>query len=500
MSMLNALRSATSPDAATRDDGIGMITVLGLTSAIAITVAITVTVAINSLSSSQNHQTYETSLAAAESGLDSLIGDIQNAYDQGVNFLGDDGVCTAQWTWNSATPPSPAQERQWLVNSVMAMPSSCVQDAGGGQYVAFRALNSIGAAVPVIYSVGWTPSVPTPEDPDTLIGETMATQPAMRAIRAEYLFSPFRPNQAVVTQADLVFSGSVEVDLASTSSATSADVHSNSSVDAGNASLKVNGNITASGTNTKAGTCPNDKITGTCTQGDPPVSIPGIKARSIYRALARETRQGWYDLCPDGRVTGPDLSQPNQVPDPCTGEELSPTGSFRGWTLVDKGTPEATWVFTPVDGTDYPGAYYAYQANVSLEKGKGSKNQATMSVMAEAKPNGDPGNDETCNKSGGIITWKHSNISNFLPGVIFVADTAVIGQANSNVAVGVIAAGDYVDWQTSSSTVTGSMMASANCPTSPTNNIQGVVITYDSSSEVPLTTLIRTTQWLEMVG
>lgn len=480
----------------TDDSGIGMITVMGLTSAIAITVAITVTVAINSLSSSRNHQNFESSLAAAETGLDSLIGDIQTAYDQGVNYLTDGETCVVRWP--SVTAPTAAQERQWLTSSVLALPSSCIQDSAAGQYVAFRALTSTGAAVPVLYSLGWTPSATRPFGEATTVSAVVPSTASMRAIRAEYLFSPYRPNQAVVTEADLVFSGSVQVDLASSSSATSADVHSNSNVDAGNSSLQVNGNITASGTNSKNGECPNAKITGTCTQGDPPAAIPGIKARSIYRALARETQQSWYDLCPDGRVTGPDLSQPNQVPQPCTGEELSPGGTFRGWALEDEGTPEATWVFTPVDGTDYPGAYYAYEANVSLEKGKGSKNFATMSVMAEAKPNGDMGNTETCNKSGGTITWKHSNINNYLPGVIFVADAAVIGEANSDVGVGVIAAGDYVDWQTSSSTITGSVMASANCPTSPTNIIQGVTITYDSSSEVPLTTMIRTTQWLEM--
>ncbi|MDQ1247008.1 MAG: hypothetical protein QG597_1378 [Actinomycetota bacterium] len=490
----------TVPESTRRsgDEGIGMITVIGMTSAIAITVALTVTVAINSLTSSANHQTFETSLAAAETGLDGLIGDIQTAYDMGVNYLEDEDVCTARW--DTTSPPAPNAEKAWLEAEVMAMPSSCVQDAGGGQYVAFRAITSTGVAVPVLYSLGWTPSVAAPENPATPIGVTMTSPPAMRAIRAEYLFSPFRPNQAVVTQANLVFSGSVEVDLASNSSATSADVHSNSNVDAGNNSLKVKGNITASGTNTKAGTCPDGKITGTCTQGDPPVAIPSIRARSIYRALARETQQGWYDLCPDGTVTGPDLSQPNQVPDPCTGELLSPSGTFRGWTLEDEGTAEATWVFTPTDGTDYPGAYYVYQANASLEKGKGNKGEATMSVMAEAKANGWPSHTATCNKSGGTITWKHANISNYLPGVLFVADTAVIGEANSDVGVGVIAAGDYVDWKTSSSTVTGSLMASANCATSPTNTIQGVTITYDSSSEVPLTTMIRTTQWLEMVG
>lgn len=473
------------------DEGIGLITVIGLASASASVVALSGTVAINSLASSRGHEYFESSLAAAETGLDGILGDVQTAYDNGVVYNpADYGTVPMECTppswpaeWTSSGLPTPAEEKAWLLTQVNALPESCLTAAGRGEYYAFRAKSAAGNSIPVVYAIGWTPD----RDSDSR---------GARVLRAEYLFSPFKPNQAILTEANLVFSGSVEVDLAEGSTSTTADVHSNGSVTAGNNSLTINGNMTASGANDRAGSCPDGKILGYCKAEEPPQAIPKVSARSIYRALAHEASASWFDLCPDGTVKAPNTTTVT----PCSGEVLSASGAFRGWELVDAGDIEATWVFTPVDGTDYPGAYYAYQTNVSLEKGKGNKNDATMSVMAEAKPNGWPSHSATCDKSGGSITWKHSNIANYLPGVIFVADTFIIGDSNSDVRSGVIAAGDYIDWNTSSSTIRGSMVSSGNCPTSPTNIIQGVTLSYDSSSEVPLSTLIRTTQWLELVG
>ena len=86
----------------------------------------------------------------------------------------------------------------WLESAVAAMPESCVQSAGAGEYVAFRAKASNGTAIPVVYSLGWTPSREAP-------------QAAARAIRVEYLFSPYKPNQAILTEADMLVSNVVSV-------------------------------------------------------------------------------------------------------------------------------------------------------------------------------------------------------------------------------------------------------------------------------------------------
>jgi len=370
------------------------------------------------------------------------------------------------------------------VESVIdTMPASCIVKGGQGEYITFRALDSIGTPMPVVYSRGWSPSRTAAEHGD-------------RVVRAEYLFSPYKPTQAVLTEGSLDFSGSVEVNLNADSIATSADVHSNNNIFAGNNSLIVNGSLSASGTNDKSGTCPNNKITGTCDAEAPPVAIPVVSARALYRGLASSTKSAWFDLCPDGTVHSPDPVGKQ----PCAGTVLSAAGSYRGWTLVDAGTLQATWKFAPVSGTDYPGAYYVYQANAELGGANKKATPAPISVVVEANPSGDPNNALTCGKSGGNLTWKLSAISNYLPGVIFLADGTIYGEANDLIGRGVVAAGDRIDWATSSSTIVGSVLTSGNCPAAGGNTLQGVKVSYDSSTEFPLSTIVRTTQWLELSG
>lgn len=464
------------------DSGIGMILVLGLASAMMIVVALSVTVAINSLASSRRHVQYEAALSTAEAGIDQTLAKIQTANDAGQIYTSS-AECSARWTWPSNSLPTATVERAWVEAVIDTMPDSCLIRNGQGEYMTFRALDVNGGALPVVYSRGWSPSRSAAEHGD-------------RTVRAEYLFSPYKPSQAILTQGDLDFSGSVEVDLDADSLATSADVHSNGNVFAGNNSLIVNGSLSASGTNDKSGTCPNNKITGTCDGEAPPVAVPVVSARALYRGLASSTKSAWFDLCPDGTVRSPDSAGLQ----PCAGTVLSTSGTFRGWTLANSGTLQAVWKFAPVSGTEYPGAYYIYQADAELGGANKKATPAPISVVAEAKPNGDPNNALTCGKSGGNLTWKLSAISNYLPGVIFLADGTIYGEANDNISRGVVAAGDRVDFSTSSSTIIGSVLTSGNCPAAGGNVLQGVKVSYDSSTEFPLSTLVRTTQWLELSG
>lgn len=466
----------------TDESGIGMIVVLGLASVLMIVVALSITVAVNSLGSARRHVQYEASLSTAEAGIDQTLALIQQANDVGQVYTSA-AQCSARWTWPSGSVPAATAERAWVESVINTMPDSCVVRSGQGEYVAFRALDSIGNPMPVVYSRGWAPSRQAAEHGD-------------RTVRAEYLFSPYKPTQAILTEGDLDFSGSVEVNLAADSIATSADVHSNANVLAGNNSLVVNGNLSASGSNDKAGTCPNNKITGTCDAQAPPVAVPVVSARALYRGLASTTKSAWFDLCPDGTVRSPDPAGSQ----PCAGTVLSTAGTFRGWTLANAGTLDAVWRFAPVSGTDYPGAYYVYQANAELGGANKKATPAPISVVVEAKQNGDPNNALTCGKSGGNLTWKLSAISNYLPGVIFLADGTIYGEANDLIGRGVVAAGDRVDWATSSSTIIGSVLTSGNCPAAGGNVLQGVKVSYDSSTEFPLSTLVRTTQWLELSG
>ena len=465
------------------DDGIGMVTVIGLSSVIAIVVAITVSMAINSLASSRRHVQFEAAMATAESGLDSVLGYIQAASDNGLIYSSPEG-CDARWTWASSTTPTAKDEAAWVREKVAAMPDSCMENAGQGEFISFRARNAIGQLMPVVYSVGWSPS-------------RYGTERAERIVKSEYMFSPYRPSQAILTESTLYFSGSVTVDLSADATSQSADVHTNGNLTMNTNSLQVTGNVTSAGSNDIAETCPNNKITGTCTSNAPPIRIPVISARAVYRAASDTMPQSWYDLCPDGTVRAPDLS--GLIP--CSSTNiLAHTTPFRGWTLVNGGTVNATWEFTPVTGTDYPGTYYAYQAHITINKGAGNGNVSTLSAIAEAKPNGDPTNAARCYKSGGNIDWKNTTIINHLPGLIFLGDGTIYATAGDDVREGVIAAGDNLQINTSSNELNGSLVASNICPTAGTNDVQGITVNFGTSSEVPLGSLIRTTQWLELSG
>ena len=465
------------------DDGVGMVTVIGLSSVIAIVVAITVSMAVNSLASSRRHVQFESAMATAESGLDSVLGYIQAASDEGLIYASPDG-CDARWTWSSSTSPTAKEELAWVRAEIADMPDSCMVNAGQGEFISFRTRNAAGSLMPVVYSVGWSPS-------------RYANERAERVVKSEYMFSPYRPSQAILTESTLYFSGSVTVDLTANASSDSADVHTNGDLTMNTQSLQVTGNVTSSGTNDIADTCPNNKISGTCTSDAPPVRIPTISARAVYRTASDTMPQSWYDLCPDGTVRAPDLS--GLIP--CSSTTiLAQTTPYRGWTLVNGGTVDATWEFTPVVGTDYPGTYYAYQAHIQLNKGAGNNNVATLTAIAEAKPNGDPTDVARCFKSGGNIDWKNTTIVNHLPGLIFLGDGTIYASAGDDVREGVIAAGDNLQISTSSNELNGSLVSSNICPTAGTNDVQGITINFGTSSEVPLGSMIRTTQWLELSG
>ncbi len=61
-------------------------------------------------------------------------------------------------------------------------------------------------------------------------------------------------------------------------------------------------------------------------------------------------------------------------------------------------------------------------------------------------------------------------------------------------------AGDKIDLNTSSGTVTGSVIANNTCAAAGANEIQGMTVTYDQSVEAPVYSVVNTTLWLEYVG
>jgi hypothetical protein len=324
----------------------------------------------------------------------------------------------------------------------------------------------------VVYSLGWSPAR----------GNANA---ADRLLKAEYIFAPFRPGQAVLTGGDIDFTGSVAVNAIT---GAGADIHTNSSVTGANNSLSVTGSITASGS---VSTCPAG-VVGGCQSGQPPERIPVANPRAVYTDYALTTAQ-WFDLCPDGTVRSPSSSGP------CQGTQLS-TSPYRSWywTAGDATTP-GTWTLQNT-GTSYPGVYYVYGANAQVGANGNSNSTQTVSVLAESTTPTGYTNAATCNKYGGSISWKLFDIQNYLRGVLFIAQGAISGQANSTAQSGLILAGDNINLQTSSATVKGSVIANNTCAVAGSNHVQGMTVTYDQSVEAPVYSVVNTTLWLEYTG
>jgi hypothetical protein len=450
-----------------QDDGVGLILVIGISAVMAILLAVITTTAIRSLQSSNDHVNFEQSLAAAEAGIDAELSNIQTARNlvPSVNYETPTACSVAAPA--SSVFASEATEKAWARSSLESLPSSCTKTNGEGQYVAFK--------VPgrqVVYSLGWSPSRTSANASD-------------RLLKAEYIFAPYRPGQAVLTGGDIDFSGSVAVNAVT---GAGADIHTNSSVTGANNSLSVTGSMNASGS---VSSCPSG-VVGGCHSGQPPERIPVANPRAVYTDYALTTAQ-WYDLCSDGTVRSPSSSGP------CQGTQLA-TSPYRSWYwTAGSSTTPGTWTLQNT-GTSYPGVYYVYGADAQIGANGNSNVTQTVSVLAESTTPSGYTNAATCNKFGGNIAWKLFDIQNYLRGVLFIAQGNLSGQANSTAQSGLMLAGDAVNLQTSSATVKGSVIANNTCAAAGSNHIQGMTVTYDESVEAPVYSVVNTTLWLEYTG
>jgi hypothetical protein len=466
------------------DSGMGLLLVVG-TSIAAMMAAMTVAViGINSLHSSAQHVSFEQALSAAEAGIDDQLSLIQAANDQDPPV---DYTTPSPCNSTGSTPSSFASadaERTWAKSVINSLPASCTMTVSSGQYVAFRP-----AGLQSVYSMGWSPS-------------RTATHPKVRLLKAEYLFGPYKPADAILTNGDLNFSGSVITDYVG--DATSADVHTNGDLTSnGSGSLNIAGQVSASGSNALgSGTCPGG-VTGPCTAGAPleRVNVPG--PRQIYNAMSR-SYSDWYDLCPDGTIRTPN---PTSGAAPCTGTQVG-TAPYRGWTYTaGSDTAAPVWTLVNQSGTTYQGAYYAYHGDAQVGANGNDATTWNISVLAES---GTPGTDadvpssytntSSCNAYGGNIDWKLFTIQQYLPGTVFVADANLTGSATTDAGDGMFYAGNKVVLKTSSSTITGAVVAGNKCAAAGASDLQGMKIHYDQNAQVPVSSLIDTTLWLEYVG
>src|SRR5438067_1335166 len=266
------------------DSGFGLILTIGTAILVILLVLTAGRMGDNALSSSRHHQRFENAIDVAEAGVDQALGRLQknSAYTACTSCAlpaGGFASASAEQSWAKST-----------IQGLVTSQSSLLQSVNGGQYLAIRPSGG-----QTIYSMGWVPSQAAPR--------------STRLIKVQFLFGPYRPGDALLTQGDLCFSGSVLVDDADNSVA--ANAHTNSSLttcsngNGGASSITVTGDLTASGTYNVG----NNANVGTGSGGNQPLeTVPPIDPRYVYQNQSTAYASNWYDLCPDGTVHSPDTT------------------------------------------------------------------------------------------------------------------------------------------------------------------------------------------------
>lgn len=477
------------------DAGIGMIMVIGLSFFMMILVMVLLSVVQNSLTGSKRHDSFDAALTSAESGVDQTLGRLQRDYVYyGADFavpsngstVDPNPLCKA----SPITAPTPfanaTAERTWArsaISTLLASHPECLQHSTNGDYVAIKPSN-----IQSVYAEGWTPNY----------GATHATT---RLIKAEYLFSPYAPSDAVLTACDLEIDSSTTITTAAGSDPTLAAVHSN-------CKISTQGNPTATGpvSSTGQSNTSSNKFsanTGGTVTNTPAETIPVISAREIYAHEEDQYPSNWYDMCPDGTVRAPSSDGP------CTSSTVYTTLSSGGatWRGFQYTAPAAggaaTW---SLQSGASDGIYYFQAGNVQMGTGLGNPSSNAVTVIAAAS-------DETaCPKVGGNISWDHDDLAApYMTNTFMVADADLTtgsnfhaGGVNSDgtVSAGLFVAGDQINMQTSSQGAYGAVIAGDQCAADPGEKdvIKNPAIYYDPNAQAPFTSVINTTLWLEYPG
>jgi hypothetical protein len=486
-----------------KDAGIGMIMVIALAGVITVLIGVLFTIAINSLAGSNRHQHFDLALTSAESGIDKTLARLQLYYNEGnttstyttpstgLDGFEPDPVCDAPVIpWGGPFQGATAQtdERNWAISRIKALVAahpSCLQHSDNGDYATIAPGPSAAGANPnAVYSMGWAPGY----------GEPKAKS---RLIKAEYLFVPYTPHNAILTAGDLEIDSSTTVNGVGSNLA---DVHSNGSI-----STQGNPTVTGQVSSTQpSGGCGNRCGGSGAIDTTPAQGIPTINARNFYSRLAL-TEDNWYDLCPDGAVHYPSSSTP------CTGSVV-PSGDattvassgFHGWSFLgSNGDGTVTWQASK-SGISLSGTYYVYNGNVT--QGQANRDSAKITVIAQSV-------GSSCPKKGGNITWQHSDIPGpSIKGLFFLADADLLITSNFGGGTefdgGLFLAGDQIEVDTSSQADYGGIIAADQCTDGGLgidknlvkNLVKNPVITYLPNVANFFDVVIDTTLWLEYPG
>ena len=491
------------------DSGIGMILVIGIVIFVAGITATAGVIAINGLGQSRQRIHFEQALAAAESGIDVALSQVQWAFD--TKFadypipspaVAPSAGCTAAAVQlpTAANDPETWDERAWADQTLDGLAAdplddgkpACLVETSAGDVLILKPRNAEGGAglkYGRVYARGWSPKW---GDPNAV----------SRTIKVEYVFLPYRPQHAVLTGSSLQLQGSYLVDEANEVDANTAGVHTNGNLEIVGAGGDVSGPVTYVGTVDGS----QDFTGGAPKQTDTKEYIPPVSARYLYeQAPGRGSTDpsDWIDLCPDG------TARPYSEDGPCdlTMDEVDP----KGWAWSSTSPPKFGSTAAPLwtaNRDTKSGTYFVYGANATNGTGNQSFNSITVIAAAATETCASP-------RAGGNIVWDHYSVGlPYFGDLWFLADQDLLVDANfdagSNGAepvAGSYIAGEEVRLKTASSMLVGSVLAANQCPnelggpadTGPVegNDIQGQKIWFKPNSDSPFSSLISTTLWLE---
>ncbi|MDO8107793.1 hypothetical protein Q6348_11350 [Isoptericola sp. b441] len=482
------------------DAGVGLILVIGVSVFVFAIAATAVAIAVNAMAQSHQRQTFETSLAVAEAGVDRTLSEVQGAYSATNS---DYPVPAATSTWCPGAEigfPTSGDgaggvfstedaERTWARSQLEAMVSAgtCVQSGDGGQYVVLKP-PSAHVKYGKVYALSAIPS--------------FADATKTRLIKSEYVFMPYKPLHAILTAGDLLLDSSTTVTGAAGAFDDQASVHSNGTI-------STNGNPTVTGpvTSTDPSSASSNNFTYNVTNwGSSSVetkgaeAIPSVDAGLFYLRASTDDPNAivdWYDLCTDGTV------RPYSSAGPCTAPTTIGTASgstqVRGW----KWDGAHTWIAT---GNTLSGTYFAYHANVDVGTGNGVIPRFTVVASAE-----DP--TSCSNKEYGNINWDHydlgqpayHNLWMMADGDLVTHSNWQAGSMGPPVVSGMFVAGDDIQLETSSAGAVGSVISANQC-SSPdpgpihSSEVKNPSVYFDPNSDAPFSSIITTSLWLDYSG
>lgn len=383
---------------------------------------------------------------------------------------------------------SESAEQAWAEKSIASMLAanpSCLQHSSSGDFAVLKPSNR-----QTVYAEGWSPSY-------------TASHPVTRVLKAEYLFAPYAPTDAILTGCTLELDSSTTVTTSPGSDPTLASVHSNCTINTqGNPT--VTGQVSSTGT----GSGQSNKFTDPLNVGGnvtntPAENIPSVTASQVWSENALANANAWYDMCPDGTVRVPTAGlTPCDKSNPIwpNGTLSKGAGQFNGfqWESTDA-NGIGTWnlINGAADGT-----YYFYDSSVYPGKGLGNPSSGAVTIIASSP------NTTSCPRQGGTIEWDHDDFATpAITNLFMMADNDIITDSNfhaggpSSGSAGEFLAGDQINMQTSSQGAYGSVIAEDSCPgVSPYTDdvVKNPAIYYDPNASAPFTSIIDTTLWLEL--